>query len=132
MNKYPLPPILVFLALFSCLGLAQTQSTLKSEPETGIEGVISVSPIHGGPSRIGVPDSRPLANTVFVVQEGNRTVTSFKTDDQGRFRIPLEPGHYAISMKDWKGAIGHYGPFEVDITAGRITKVQWDCDTGMR
>jgi hypothetical protein len=47
------PIIMVLLAVFSCLVLAETQST--PEPETGLEGVISVSPVHGGPSRLGVP-----------------------------------------------------------------------------
>jgi len=35
-------------------------------------------------------------------------------------------------MKDWKSRVGSYGPFEADVTSGKITKVQWDCDTGMR
>jgi hypothetical protein len=122
--------IMVLLAVFSCLVLAETQST--PEPETGLEGVISVSPVHGGPSRLGVPDSRPLANTPFVVKKGNDTITSFTTDDQGRFRISLAAGHYTISRKDWEGRVGSYGPFEVDVAAGQIKKIQWNCDTGMR
>jgi hypothetical protein len=32
-----------------------------SEPQTGIEGVITVSPVNGGPARIGIPGSKPLA-----------------------------------------------------------------------
>ena len=94
--------------------------------------MISVSAVHGGPSRAGVPDSRPLANTAFVVKKGNNTITSFTTDDQGCFRISLAAGHYTISRKDWEGRVGSYGPFEVDVAAGQIKKVQWNCDTGMR
>ena len=124
--------ILMLLTLFCGVIIAQTQAPLQPESETGLEGVISVSPIQGGPSRMGVPDSRPLANTAFVVKKENRIVTLFNTDDQGRFRISLPSGHYAISLKDWKGVVGYYGPFEVDIAAGQIKKVQWKCDTGMR
>ncbi len=124
--------IFVLLALFSCACLAETQSTITSESETGIEGVISVGPIHGGPSRVGVPDSRPFANAAFVVENENGPVTSFTTDDQGRFRISLALGHYVVSMKDRKSKLGHYGPFGVDVVAGKMTKVQWNCDTGMR
>lgn len=123
---------MVLLALSSRLVLAETQSTPKPVPETGLEGVISAGPIQGGPSKQGVPDSRPLANTEFLVEKKNSTVASFKTDDQGRFRISLPPGHYTISRKDWKATIGSYGPFEVDVAAGQIKKVQWNCDTGMR
>jgi len=81
---------------------------------------------------LGVPDSKPLANTIFVVTQDDRTMKSFTTDDQGRFRISLPPGHYSISKKDWKSRVGFYGPFPVDITAGQIKKVQWNCDTGMQ
>ena len=37
-----------------------------------------------------------------------------------------------LSASDKKGGIGHYGPFEVDVVADRMTKVEWRCDTGVR
>ena len=130
-KPYPLPIFVVLLALFSHFVLAETPSTPKPEPETGLEGVISAGPIQGGPSRQGVPDSRPLANTEFLVEKENSTVASFKTDDQGRFRISLPSGHYTISRKDGKASVGNYS-FEVDVAAGQMKRVQWDCDTGIR
>jgi hypothetical protein len=111
---------------------AQTQPTATPESGTGIEGVIAVGPIHGGPSRIGIPDSKPLTNAAFVVENEKGAVASFVTDDQGHFRISLPPGHYRVSIKDKKPSIGRYGPFEVDVATGQMTKVQWYCDTGMR
>lgn len=131
-KPYPLAVIAVLLALLSRVVLAEIQSTPKTEPETGLEGLILAGPIQGGPTRQGVPDSRPLANTEFLVVRESSTVASFKTNDQGRFRISLPPGHYTISRKDWKASIGSYGPFEVDVAAGQIKSVQWNCDTGMR
>jgi hypothetical protein len=116
--------------LSCCLLVATTLSA--SEPETGIEGVITVSPVHGGPTRMGVPDSRALANMTFIAQKQNGTAVSFTTDDQGRFRVSLEPGHYTVSLKEKKTGIGRYGPFEVDVVEGQMTKVEWRCDTGMR
>ena len=102
------------------------------EAETGLEGSISLHGISGGPVKQGVPDSKPLANTTFVVKKGDVTIASFTTDDQGRFRISLPSGRYTISKKDWNSRVGFYGPFPVDITAGQIKKVQWNCDTGMQ
>ena len=131
-NAYPLPILVVLLALFSRFVLAEIPSTPKPESETALEGVISAGPIQGGPSRQGVPDSKPLANIEFLVTKENRIVASFKTDDQGRFRISLPSGHYTISRKDWNATIGSYGPFEVDVTASQIKRVQWNCDTGIR
>jgi hypothetical protein len=122
--------ILALLVLSSVFSSAQTQS----QSPTGIEGVITVSPIRPGPIRAGadIPNRGPFANTPFVVQSEKATVTSFTTDDQGRFRVSLAPGHYTVSPKEWNGGPGHCGPFDVDVVAGRITHVEWRCDSGMR
>ena len=119
----------IFLGLF-CLAAPMFASA--AEPETGIEGVITAGPVHGGPTRIGVADSRPLANTAFIAENQKGTVVSFSTDDLGRFHLSLEPGHYTVSLREKHSAIGRYGPFEADVTAGQMTKVEWRCDTGMR
>jgi len=124
--------LLILLAPFICVAQAETQSTPSSEAGTGLEGSISLHGISGGPVKQGVPDSKPLANTTFVVKKGDLTIASFTTDDQGRFRISLPSGHYSISKNDWNSRVGFYGPFPVDITAGQIKKVQWNCDTGMQ
>jgi hypothetical protein len=123
-------PIALLLSIMLSSSLAQTQPA--PDVRTGIEGVITVSPVHGGPSRLGVPNSRALANTDFVVQNDKGSVTSFTTDAQGQFQISVAPGHYAVSIKERRGGIGRYGPFDVDVVAGQMTKVEWQCDTGMR
>ena len=103
-----------------------------SPGESGIEGTITISPSQPGPSRSDAPDSTPLSNTAFVVKDLKGEVTSFTTDDQGQFRIPLQAGHYSISLKGRRSTIGHFGPFEVDVVSGKMTKVQWKCDSGIR
>ena len=118
--------------LIGVLCLTATLSLSAADPATGLEGVITVGPVHGGPSRIGLPDSKPLGNTAFIVENQKGTLVSFTTDDQGRFHLSLEPGHYTVSLKEKRVAIGRYGPFEADVTAGQMTKVQWRCDTGIR
>lgn len=107
----------IILALF-VLSSAQTQS----QSPTGIEGVITVSPIRPGPIRAGtdIPNRGPFANTTFVVQSEKATVTLFTTDDQGRFRVSLAPGHYTVSPKQ-QGGPGHCGPFDVDVVPGKMT-----------
>ena len=120
----------ILMVLTMCAGFLPGQT--QSGSETGIEGVITISPIQGGPVRADAPSSRPLANTAFVVENQKGATTSFTTDDQGRFRTPLAPGHYKVSLKGKTSSIGRYGPFEVDVVAGQTTKVQWECDSGMR
>jgi Prealbumin-like fold domain len=113
-----------------CAGFSQGQT--QSASETGIEGVITISPTKPGPIRADSPSSGPLANAIFVVENQNGEVTSFTTDDQGRFRVPLAPGHYRVSLKGKKSGVGKYGPFELDVVAGQMTNVHWNCDSGMR
>jgi hypothetical protein len=117
---------LIVMAVYGSTG--QT----PSPGESGIEGVITISPAHPGPSRIDAAASTPLANTTFAVEKNNGEVTSFITDGQGRFRVALPPGHYKISLKGRKSSIGRFGPFETDVTPGKMTNVQRECDSGIR
>jgi hypothetical protein len=105
---------------------------MPESAETGIEGVIMVGPTHGGPVRIGIPNSKPLANTIFAVSNEHGIVSQFTTDDQGHFKVSVAPGHYSVAKKGQQKGIGRYGPFEVDVSAGQMTKVEWNCDSGMR
>ena len=120
--------VLLLLAMSLVFFPGETQS----ESGTGIEGVITISPARPGPIRADSPSSIPLANTAFVVENQNGEVAPFTTDDQGRFRTLLAPGHYKVSIKGKRLGIGHYGPFEVDVAAGKMTRVQWECDSGIR
>jgi hypothetical protein len=126
-GKFPI--ILVFLVMAACFSSGQTQS----RPETGIEGVITFSPTQPGPIRADAPRSKPLANATFVIENGKGAeVASFTTDEQGRFRVLLAPGHYTVSKKGKKGGPGRCGPFDVDVRADQMTSVTWECDTGIR
>jgi hypothetical protein len=110
-----------------CVSTGQT----PSPAESGIEGIITISPANPGPTRVGAATT-PLANATFAVEKNNGEVSSFITDEQGRFRISLLPGHYKISLKGRKSSIGRFGPFEADVAPGKMTKVQWECDSGIR
>jgi hypothetical protein len=118
----------ILLMMSAVFSIGQT----PSGAETGIEGVILISPTKPGPIRADAPGSQPLANATFVVENEKGEVASFTTDDQGRFRIPLPPGHYKVSIKGRKSSIGRFGPFEVDVASGKMTRVQWECDSGIR
>jgi len=117
-----------FIVMAVCASIGQTPSA----GESGIEGIITVSPAMPGPTRIDAPDSVPLANATFVIENNSREVASFTTDDKGHFRSALPPGHYKVSLKGRESSIGRFGPFEVDVTSGKMTNVQWQCDSGIR
>lgn len=125
-------------ALFTLVLFAMGGGVVFGEPSpspaagTVLEGVIVISPAHPGPTREGVSDRAPLAHTAFIVQKANETAGSFTTDEKGAFRISLPPGHYTVTAKNAPPRIGHFGPFEVDLVEGQVTRVSWTCDSGMR
>lgn len=115
---------IIFLLLLVLPGLALAQPS-------GLEGSILISPVQGGPTRQGASDTKPLPHAEFVVKNGDETVASFQTDAQGHFQVSLGPGHYTVVKKEG-GAMGSYGPFEVDVAAGKMKTVEWKCDSGIR
>jgi hypothetical protein len=119
---------------FGLIVMAVSASTgqTPSAGESGIEGVIMIRPANPGPIRADAAGSIPLANATFAVENNKGEVTSFSTDDQGRFRVSLPPGHYKVSLQGRKTTIGRFGPFEADVAPGKMTNVQWKCDSGIR
>jgi hypothetical protein len=116
--------ITVFFLIF-------TMSETVHATDSGIEGTISVSPARPGPTRVGEPDKNPVANTTFVVKQGDERVTSFTTDAAGHFRVTLPPGHYVVSKEGPTSSIGHW-QFEVEVASGKMASVDWTGDSGMR
>src|ERR1700752_2428580 len=121
------------LSLIVFLGFAGFCCGQASPPpgETGIEGVISLTPAHPGPERPGLASSVPLADATFLVMGPAGSVAEFTTDAQGAFNVSLPPGHYSVIRKQQQ-KIERCGPFDVDVVANRMTKTEWRCDSGMR
>lgn len=125
--------VISFLILSGfCYAQPSPTPPLVTAPNTGIEGRITISPAHGGPVKINEPSSKPLANTTFVATKDGGGATEFTTDDQGHFKVLLEPGHYTVTKKGQGKGIGRYGPFDALVVAGQMTRQEWQCDSGMR
>lgn len=123
----------LFVTILAGPSLAQSSSpTPLPLLPSGFEGIITVGPVHGGPIQIGMPDSRPLAAVEFIVANEKGPVTSFTTDEHGHFRVSVEPGHYTVTKKDARRGIGRFGPFDAYVQAREMTKVEWNCDSGIR
>src|SRR5215468_7227104 len=124
-----LPLVLALLLMKASLASTESDSSRGS----GIEGVVMVSPIWPGPIKKGSekPNVAPVASAVFSVANKKGTVTSFTTDADGRFRLSLSPGRYVVSLAEHRFA-RPCGPFEIDVESGKMTKVEWRCDSGMQ
>ena len=125
----PRAAALLVLAIFPFTAVAATPT--PDPGASGIEGVIFVSPIRGGPIRKDQPNARPAASVTFTVMKSEAKVTSLTTDAEGRFRILLPPGQYTVLRDDPGARIGHWR-FEAEVKPGEMTSVRWTADSGMR
>jgi hypothetical protein len=112
--------------------MIMTHASCKpSSHPTGIEGAVTISPSRPGPTRAEESSALPLKNASFAVENENGDVARFATNELGKFRVSLKPGHYKISVEG-ENRIRRCGPFEVDVAANEMKAVQWNCDSGMR
>jgi len=119
---------LLFLTVYAFVARSESKPG-----NTGITGVIMVSPTRPGPLRKGSESANaaPLPNATFRIRSDQGIATTFTTDSQGRFRVSLKPGHYSVSLAENRFP-KPCGPFEIDIEQGKMTEVEWRCDSGMR
>jgi carboxypeptidase family protein len=118
------------LFLVVCASAARSESKTGN---TGITGVIMVTPIRPGPIRKGseLPTAAPLPNATFRITSDEGVVTTFTTDTAGHFRVSLKPGHYSVVLAENRFP-KPCGPFEINVEAGKVTDVEWRCDSGMQ
>src|SRR6516165_4919487 len=88
---------LVFVSVCASVGRSGSQAG-----NTGLRGVIMVTPIRPGPVKKGSesPTAGPLPNATFTVTSDGGAMTTFRTDTMGRFKILLKPGHYIVSLAE--------------------------------
>jgi hypothetical protein len=117
------------LFLFVC-AVARSDSKAGN---TGITGVVLVTPIRPGPVKAGSESSSAgaLPNATFSATSDGGAVTRFTTDTMGRFKVLLKPGHYVILLAENRFP-KPCGPFDINVEAGKLTDVEWRCDSGMR
>jgi hypothetical protein len=99
---------------------------------TGIEGTVRFSPTHGGPAKMGEPDSAPLVNATCLVETAAGTIKTFTTDEKGHFKVELPPGRYAIRVEKIGIKGRGCGLGDIEVTSSGFKQIDLQCDTGMR
>lgn len=121
--------LVALVALTACAG-----GSTPLSPDTGAVVEVTLWPVdpvevEGQPSR-----SRPSVGAhVVVLDRDGDEVAGGTTDADGRARIVLAPGSYAVRVVECPGAMS--GPKEdvaVSVTAGAFASVTLTCDTGIR
>jgi hypothetical protein len=124
---------LVVVSLCFLIVCASVAGADSETGKTGITGFVMVTPVRPGPVRAGSESSTsaPLPNATFTVTSDAGAVTKFATNALGHFEVLLKPGHYSVLLAENRFP-KPCGPFEVTVEAGKMTDVDWRCDSGMR
>ncbi len=97
---------------------------------SGIEGQVSFGPI-SPLTRPGMLNYRPYQATITVLDEEGRTVTQFQSDEDGHFRIILEPGRYTFHPES-PGTHPRAAKQTIRVSEGKFTQVRINYDSGIR
>ena len=124
----------VTLIAAATLGLAGCPGPIPSDLDSGVAGIVLAGPQCPvvGPDSGPECDDKPLAATI-VVRSAGFFVTQFTSGVDGRFRVPLFPGHYTLEPQPVSASGFPTGvPQTVTVEGGQFTDVRVMYDTGIR
>lgn len=116
---------LVCLITFGCHSPASPTLT------TGLTGTVLRGPITPV-CRIEVPCDAPFSAD-FSVEQNGKVVLRFRSEQDGRFTVMLEPGQYRVVPATNAPIISPTSQAKtVNVLAGGLTEVRLSFDTGIR
>lgn len=120
------------LCLTACNAPATITSTEDGTIKTGLQGVVLRGPVQPV-CRIDEPcDDEPFVAS-FSVEQSGRVVSSFTSNEEGKFLVYLKPGRYTITPgQDAPILFPESQGKEVEVLAGELTSVTLSFDTGIR
>jgi len=114
------------LTLVPLGGAASAAATTVS----GLRGVVLRGPL-APVCRLGESCEAPAAKVTLVFSRGGRVVARTRTDTEGRYRIALSSGRYAVRTSR-TGFERTVSPARVNVPTGRYARVTFRIDTGIR
>lgn len=119
--------VFVFWGLLAACGAGP-----GSDPDTGVVGTITLGDTCPAALNVTCAD-RPFVATVDVRDESGRHVRTVRSDEDGHFRVELDPGNYTlVPAASNSGAPPTAPPQTVKVAAGRHAAVRIRYDSGVR
>jgi hypothetical protein len=102
----------------------------------GIEGTATMGPtcpVERDPPDPDCADRPYEGDLVLTTPDQGRIVKKFFTDADGEFRVAIGPGQYSIRSDPASGNFPYCSAQgTITVEAGRFTKADVSCDTGIR
>jgi hypothetical protein len=125
---------LIPCALLVAFALSCGSDDQAAEPTSAVAGRIFVGSCPpAGPGSPPCETERAGGVRLVVYDTGGNEVASAESDDEGAFRIPLEPGAYMLVPKDAPPpALNIEKPIEFRVRPDSTTRLRVVLDTGVR
>jgi hypothetical protein len=121
--------VLAVLSSVALLVVASAQATVR---RGGLHGLVTRGPIVPV-CAIEVPCDAPAPHLTLLFLRNDRLVGRVVTDESGRYSLRLPAGAYTVSRPAAVSSIDRkLEPNRVRVFAGRLTRVDFSIDTGIR
>jgi hypothetical protein len=99
---------------------------------SGVEGRVTAGPTCPveRPDRPCPP--RPVETGLHLIDPSGSEVAAGRSGPDGSFRVGAPAGRYTLRADYGSGRVGGCPPVAVNVSAGRYTHVDLECDTGIR
>jgi hypothetical protein len=112
--------------------LLATCSIQEAAPaDSGLEGQVFLGPVCPLVTPGQECPDQPYQAMLTVNSSDGRTITRVQTDQQGRFRLALQPGQYVLHPES-TNAMPYTGDQAFTVAAGRFTQLFVTYDSGIR
>ena len=113
----------------TALALVLSVAMVSGAASSGLHGVVLIDPAYPV-CKMGVPCTRPAKHVWLVFSRHGRTART-RTGDDGRYRITLVSGTYAVTSPTHLGGPG-LTPGRVTVRSGVYRRVVFKLDVGIR
>ena len=90
----------ILLAVLLLSGCGGEQSGDQAGDTAELSGVVMIGPTPG-PCMADTPCSRPVGNAELEFVRSGRAAVLVTTNEQGRYKVQLEPGTYRVRAADY-------------------------------
>ena len=109
-------------------------ATCSAEPASttsGVEGQVFIGPVCPVVQEGQECPDKPYQATLVVNNSNGREIVKVQTDEQGRFKIPLEPGEYILHPES-PNVMPYASEQTFAVVSGRFTQITVNYDSGIR
>ena len=119
------------LVLLASLALAAAAGAQATIGRGSLHGVVTRGPIVPV-CAIEQPCDEPAKDVTLLFSRNDRVVGRVVTDEQGRYRLRLPAGLYAVRRPAAASIDRKLEPNRARVYAGRLTRIDFSIDTGIR